>query len=331
MRVLVTGGAGYIGSHTCKALHKAGFEPVVFDNLSTGHRWALKWGHFVEDDLGDMKAVRAAMAHHEIEAVIHFAANAYVGESMTHPRKYFRNNVANSLNLLDAIVDSGIRRVIFSSTCATYGIPEALPIPESHPQRPVSPYGESKLFVERAIHWYGEAYGLRWVALRYFNAAGADPDGEIGEEHNPETHLIPLTIEAAGDSHFALSIYGADYDTADGTAIRDYIHVADLADAHVGALQYLKEGGPSRAFNLGTGCGHSVWEVVKKVEEVSGRKVRTRECARRAGDPPVLIAKAAEAAVELGWRDRRSDLDTIVSTAWRWHGHEAAVKLSKLT
>lgn len=318
MRVLVTGGAGYIGSHTCKALRKGGFEPVVFDNLTTGHRWAVRWGPFVEGELADRSALCSAMAHYDVKTVIHFAAHAYVGESMQNPHKYFRNNVANSLNLLEAMLESGVKSLIFSSTCATYGVPETLPISESHPQHPVSPYGESKLFVERALHWYGRAYELCWVSLRYFNAAGADLDGEIGEIHDPETHLIPLAMEAVMDPAYVLSVCGSDYKTADGTAVRDYIHVSDLADAHVSAVRHLQSGGNSRAFNLGTGSGYSVREVVRKVEEISGGKVRTRECGRRAGDPPVLVAEAADAERELEWRARYSDLDTIVSTAWRW-------------
>jgi len=318
MRILVTGGAGYVGSHACKVLKQAGWDPVVFDNLSTGHRWSVKWGPLVEGDLADGDTVCRVIAEHRIQAVLHFAASVFVGESMTNPQHYFRNNFVNSLNLLDGMVQSGVKYLIFSSTCATYGLPQMVPIPESHPQQPVNPYGESKRFVERAMHWYGEAYGLRWAALRYFNAAGADPDGDIGEMHDPETHLIPLVLEAALDPQRVLSIYGIDYETPDGTAVRDYIHVTDLADAHVKALQYLQHGGLSRAFNLGTGHGHSVREVVAKVEEITGRKVQTRECARRAGDTPVLIAQNKDAAAELSWVPRYSDLDTIVSTAWRW-------------
>jgi UDP-glucose-4-epimerase GalE len=318
MRVLVTGGAGYIGSQTCKTLRKMGFEPVVFDNLIGGHSWAVQWGPFVEGDLANKNALAAAMSRYDVEAVVHFAAHAYVGESMRNPQKYFRNNVANSLNVLDAMLDSGVKQIVFSSTCATYGIPEILPISELHQQHPVSPYGESKLFVERALHWYAQAYGLSWVALRYFNAAGADLEGETGETHNPETHLIPLAIEAAIAQDCALSIYGCDYQTADGTAVRDYVHVTDLADAHVKALEYLRRGGMSRAFNLGSGRGYSVKEVVMRVEEIGGTRLRTRECARRIGDPPILVAEPADAQIQLNWSPRYSDLETIVSTAWNW-------------
>ena len=318
MRILVTGGAGFIGSHTCKALREAGLEPVVFDNLTTGHREAVRWGPLVVGDLEDRAALCTVMERYAVEAVIHFAAHACVGESITDPNKYFHNNVANSLTLLDAMLNSGVKRLVFSSTCAIYGVPEVVPISESHPQHPVSPYGESKLFIERAVRWYAQAYGLRWVSLRYFNAAGADLDGELGENHSPETHLIPLAIEAALNSKRVLSVYGDDYETADGTAIRDYVHVTDLANAHLDALGHLQSGSDSRAFNLGTGSGYSVREVVRKVEEIVGRKVRTQECPRRAGDPPILIAGAADAERELKWRARYSDLDTIVSTAWRW-------------
>lgn len=321
MRVLVTGGAGYIGSHTCKALYQAGFEPVVFDNLSTGHRWAVRWGPVVKADLSNRSAIVSALQEYRVEAVIHFAASAYVGESIQNPRKYFNNNVVNTLNLLEAMLDAGVRYIVFSSSCATYGIPEHIPISEDHPQRPVSPYGESKLFVERALRWYGEAYGLRWVALRYFNAAGADPEGELGEVHNPETHLIPLAIQAALGRRPYLEIYGTDYPTPDGTAIRDYVHVTDLAKAHVLALTYLLNGGESTALNLGTGRGHSVREVVGAVERVSCRRVLVREGPRRPGDPPALVAEATRAKAVLGWEPGFRSLDAIVETAWHWRGH----------
>ena len=317
--ILVTGGAGYIGSHTCKALAAAGYTPVSLDNLVYGHRWAVRWGPLVEADLADRAAIAQALREHAIEAVIHFAAYAYVGESMSDPGKYFRNNVANTLNLLDAMKDAGVGRIVFSSTCATYGVPEAVPIAEDHPQRPVNPYGESKLFVERALHWHGVAHDLRWMALRYFNAAGADPDGEIGEDHDPETHLIPLAIRAAQGGGPALAIFGGDYATPDGTAVRDYIHVTDLAAAHVRALDDLLAGGASAAFNLGTGQGASVREVIAAVAAVAGRPVPVREAPRRAGDPPVLVADPRRAMERLGWRPLHSRLPRIVETAWRWH------------
>jgi UDP-arabinose 4-epimerase len=321
--VLVTGGAGYIGSHTCKALAAAGYLPVTMDNLVFGHRWAVRWGPFEQADLADREAVERILRQHDIGAVIHFAAYAYVGESMADPGKYFRNNVANTLNLLEAMGVAGVGRIVFSSTCATYGIPEAVPIGEDHPQRPVNPYGESKLFVERALHWHGVAHGLRWTALRYFNAAGADPDGEIGEDHQPETHLIPLAIETALGRRRELLVMGTDYPTPDGTAIRDYIHVADLADAHVRALRHLEANGISGALNLGTGHGHSVREVVAMVERVSGRQVNARNAPRRAGDPPALVAAPGRATELLAWEPRWSSLQSIVQTAYRWHSAHA--------
>jgi UDP-glucose-4-epimerase GalE len=318
-RVLVTGGAGYIGSHTAKTLAHAGFEPVVLDNLSTGHPWAVRWGPLIEADLADDELVRAVLRHYDIQAVVHFAASAYVAESVRDPSLYFRNNVKNTLSLLDAMRDTGVQTIVFSSSCTTYGVPEALPIREDHPQQPVNPYGESKLFIERALHWCGQAYGLRWVALRYFNAAGADPDGEIGERHDPETHLIPLVIEAALGRRPCVDVYGADYATPDGTAIRDFVHVTDLADAHTRALRHLMEGGTNLSLNLGTGRGHSVREVVTAVEQIAGHPVPIREAERRAGDPAALVADPRLAAETLGWRPRYAALDDVVGSAWRWH------------
>jgi UDP-arabinose 4-epimerase len=315
--VLIVGGAGYIGSQTAKRAAAAGLEPVVLDNLVYGHRWAVKWGPLVEGDLSDGALIDQVIKQHHVTAVIHFAAYAYVGESVTNPRKYFRNNVVNTLNLLDAMVDNGVRDIVFSSTCAVYGEPIAVPIAEDHPRNPVSPYGESKLAVEKVLHWYQRAYALRFAALRYFNAAGADPEGEIGEDHAPEAHLIPLAIEAALGGR-GLEIYGTDYPTPDGTAIRDYIHVADLADAHLAALEQLGKGASALTLNLGTGRGHSVREVISAVERASGRKVPARETDRRAGDPPALIADARQAAAVLDWKPRYPDLDTIVEHAFRW-------------
>jgi UDP-arabinose 4-epimerase len=315
--ILIVGGAGYIGSQTAKRVAQAGLEPVVFDNLVHGHKWAVKWGPFVEGDLADGALIKDVLEQYAVTAVVHFAAYAYVGESVVHPRKYFRNNVAGTLNLLDAMLDTGVRDIVFSSTCATYGVPRNVPIGEDHPQAPVNPYGETKLAIERALHWYQRAYPIRFAALRYFNAAGADPDGEIGEDHDPETHLIPLAIEAALGGK-ALDIYGTDYPTADGTAIRDYIHVQDLADAHVSALARLRAGATNLCLNLGTGRGHSVREVIAAVEAVSGKKVPAREVGRRAGDPPELVADARLAADVLGWQARIRDMETIVEHAWRW-------------
>jgi UDP-arabinose 4-epimerase len=322
-RVLVTGGAGYIGSQTAKHLAAAGFRPVVLDNLSTGHRWAVRWGPLVRGDVGDGDLVRRVIREYAVAAVVHFAASAYVGESVRQPRKYFQNNVANTLALLDAMIDTGVGHLVFSSTCATYGVPDVLPVREDNPQRPSSPYGDSKLFVERALDAYGRAYGLRWAALRYFNAAGADPEGELGEDHDPETHLIPLAIDAARGRRPSVDVFGTDYSTPDGTAIRDFVHVADLAAAHVRALRYLLDGGESLALNLGAGTGHSVLEVIAAVEKVSGRPVPVRESARRPGDPPALVADPRRAEAVLGWQARHSDLEFIVRTAWRWHAGAA--------
>jgi len=319
MKVLVTGGAGYIGSHTAKALAQAGHEPVVFDNLSFGHRWAVRWGPLVEGDLGDKNLVRRILEQYEIDAVIHFAASAYVGESMQNPRKYFRNNVVNSLNLLDAMMDSKVKAIVFSSTCATYGDPVELPITESHPQKPVNPYGDSKLFVEQMLKWYGEAYGLKWAAMRYFNAAGADPDGEIGENHTPETHLIPLAIQAAMGQRPYMEIFGTEYPTHDGSAVRDYVHVTDLADAHIRALGHLAGGGENIQLNLGSGDGYSVREVISTVERVSGSSVPVRLTIPRPGDPAVLVANASEAQRVLGWQPKFEGIESIIQTAWNWH------------
>lgn len=318
-RVLVAGGAGYIGSHTCKALAAAGYAPVTLDNLGYGHRDAVRWGPLVEADLADRDGLERVIRDQRVSAVLHFAAYAYVGESMLDPGRYFQNNVTGSLNLLDAMHATGVRRLVFSSSCATYGIPDAVPITEDTPQRPVNPYGESKLMVERALHWHGVAHGLKSVALRYFNAAGADAAGELGERHDPETHLIPLAIDAALGRAPPLQVMGADYDTPDGTAVRDYIHVSDLADAHVRALAYLERGGVSAALNLGTGHGHSVREVIAMVERVTGLKVPHSDAPRRAGDPPALVAAAFRARALLDWQATRSDLLTIVRTATAWH------------
>ena len=326
MSILIVGGAGYIGSQTAKAVAQAGLEPVVLDNLVYGHRWAARWGPLVEGDIGDRALLRRVFTEHRVTAVIHFAAYAYVGESVVHPRKYFHNNVTGTLALLDAMVDHGIRDIVFSSTCATYGDPVKVPMAEDHPQKPINPYGESKLAVERILHWYGRAYELRYAALRYFNAAGADPDGEIGEDHDPETHLIPLAIGAALGRAPELKIFGTDYPTPDGTAIRDYIHVADLADAHLLALGRLDQGDKALALNLGTGMGHSVRQVVASIEKISGRKVPRVEVGRRAGDPPSLVADASLATQSLGWRPKYAALDIIVEHAFRWEKGRAEAK-----
>lgn len=318
-RVLLTGGAGYIGSHTAKRLAKSGFEPVTLDNLIEGHRWAVKWGPFIHGDIADQDLVRETVKHYRVQAVLHFAAHASVGESIRGPRKYFHNNLANTLRLVDALLDCSVKRIIFSSTCATYGLPESVPIAEDHPQSPVNPYGESKLMIERVLGWYREAYGMASVSLRYFNAAGADPDGDIGELHDPETHVIPLAAGAVLGTHGAMHVYGTDYPTPDGTAIRDYTHVTDIADAHVLALQYLLDGSPGDALNLGTGRGHSVLEVVRTMEQVSRGRVPVIYSKRRPGDPPELVANASKAAKVLGWQPRFTELKDIIATAWQWH------------
>ncbi|MBZ5579506.1 MAG: UDP-glucose 4-epimerase GalE [Acidobacteriia bacterium] len=319
MQVLVTGGAGYIGSHTAKALARAGFEPIVLDNLSRGHRAAVRWGPFVELDLANRGELRALFQKYRIGAVIHFAAFIAVGESMYAPADYFRNNVVNTMNLLDAMGEAGVQRIVFSSTAAVYGNPLQSLMAEEHPTLPVNPYGESKLMVERLLGWYGKAYGLEWTALRYFNAAGADAEGEAGEMHHPETHLIPLAVAAAHGDLPELKVFGSDYDTADGTAIRDYIHVSDLATAHLKALERLARGGSSLALNLGTGQGHSVHEVIAAVQRAGGRTVPVRHCPRRAGDAAVLVADASRAHRELGFRPQHSSLDAIVQSAWQWY------------
>ena len=317
--ILVTGGAGYIGSQTAKALAQAGFTPVVLDNLSAGSADVVRWGPLVVGAVNDSALLRKVMDEHRTVGVVHFAASTSVGESMTAPRKYFQNNLVSTLTLLDAMVDSGVRHIVFSSTAAVYGNPQHVPIQEDHPKAPINPYGEGKLFVERALHWYAQAYGLTYTALRYFNAAGADPDGETGERHDPETHLVPLVVQTALGKRPVLDVLGTDYPTRDGTAIRDYVHTADLADAHRLALQRLLGGGASDVFNLGTGNGYTVREVIAAVEKVSGRTVPVRDAPRRAGDPPSLVADPRRAIHTLDWHPRHSDLETIVRTAWLWH------------
>ena len=314
MAVLVVGGAGYIGSHTARALRRSGYDVVVYDNLSTGFRRLADGFELVEGDLADPQKLNLVLKR--VDAVLHFAAHAYVGESVENPRKYFRNNVEGGLNLLNCAIDAGIRRLVFSSTCAVYGIPARVPITEDMPRQPVSPYGTSKLFFEHALEAY-TAYGLRFASLRYFNAAGADESGEIGELHDPETHLIPLALAAAAPGDADLRVFGADYPTPDGTCIRDYIHVNDLADAHVRALRHLEAGGDSLALNLGTGHGHSVLEIIAAAEAATGRTVRRRNVARRPGDPPALVADASQAEKVLQWKATRTLAD-IVSSAWTW-------------
>ncbi|MGA9497794.1 MAG: UDP-glucose 4-epimerase GalE [Terriglobales bacterium] len=325
MAILVLGGAGYIGSHTARALRRSGYDVVLYDNLCTGFRRLAQGFELVEGDIADAARLRPVLAR--VDAVMHFAAHAYVGESVDNPRKYFSNNVLGALSLLNSALDAGIRRIVFSSTCAVYGVPDQMPISELAHREPVNPYGASKLFFENALAAYAHAYGLRSVRLRYFNAAGADESGEIGELHDPESHLIPLALAAASEDGAELQVHGCDYPTPDGTCVRDYIHVSDLADAHVRALQYLEgsgddkssggQGGDSLAVNLGTGRGHSVLEVIQAVESAAGRPVRRRMAPRRLGDPPILVADPARAKSVLGWTAQRNFSD-IVSSAWRW-------------
>jgi UDP-glucose-4-epimerase GalE len=319
--ILVLGGAGYIGSHAARALRRSGYEVVLYDNLSTGFRRLAQGFELVEGDIADEARLRPLLAR--VDAVMHFAAHAYVGESVENPRKYFQNNVVGALSLLNSALAAGIRRFVFSSTCAVYGIPERIPITEQTAREPVNPYGASKLFFENALAAYGRAYGLRSVSLRYFNAAGADESGEIGELHDPETHLIPLALVASTTNGPELQIYGSDYPTPDGTCVRDYVHVNDLADAHVRALQYLERNGvDSLATNLGTGRGHSVLEIIQAAENATGRPVRRKIGPRRPGDPPVLVADPAKAQSVLGWTAKRNLAD-IVSSAWTWMQKDA--------
>jgi UDP-glucose-4-epimerase GalE len=321
--ILVTGGAGYVGSHACKALAAAGHTPVTYDNLSRGHREFARWGPLEVGDLGNAAQLDATFARHRIDAVMHFAALAYVGESVEQPALYYRNNVGGTLELLEAMRRAGVKRLVFSSTCATYGVPERMPITEDLPQQPINPYGATKLMIERVLRDYDPAYGLRSVALRYFNAAGCDPDGEVGEDHEPETHLIPRVLMAADGTLPRIDVFGTDYPTPDGTCIRDYIHVADLADGHVRALDYLQRSGASTAINLGTGRAFSVREVIAAAERVTGRRIPVHEGPRRAGDPPVLVADATRARTLLGFAPRFTEVEPIVATAWRWHERRA--------
>jgi len=319
--ILVAGGAGYIGSHAAMALDMAGYDALVFDNLSTGHAEFLRFGRHVIGDLADREALKAVFSANRITAVMHFAAFAYVGESVADPAKYYRNNVANTLNLLEAAREHGTRGIIFSSTCATYGVPTQLPLREDHPQCPINPYGRTKLAVEWLLQDFSHAYGLAYSVLRYFNAAGAAPghlDARIGEWHEPETHLIPLALQAALDKQKSVSILGTDYNTRDGTCIRDYIHVCDLADAHILALKRLLAGEKSAAFNLGNGQGYSVREVINCVRAVTGRPLAVKEGPRRPGDPDALVGDAAKALHELGWQPKFTELEHMVRTAWEW-------------
>lgn len=318
MRILVTGGAGYIGSHTCKALADMGHTVTVYDNLSTGHRQLVRWGDYEHGDILDTQRLRACLRRHRIEGVIHFAASAYVGESIIDPGKYFRNNVGGTLSILEAMRDEDVPNIVVSGSCAVYGCPERMPITEDTATNPINPYGASKLFMERMLADFEISHGLHWMSLRYFNAAGCDPDGETGEWHDPETHLIPRALMAAASLISRLEIFGDDYPTPDGTCIRDFVHVVDLADAHVRGMNFLTEGGRSQVINLGSGKGFSIREVLAAVKEVTGKAVPHVISARRVGDPPQLVANAEKAKAVLGWEIKYSMLNDILNTAWTW-------------
>ena len=324
MNILVTGGAGYIGSHTVLELAAREHRVVVLDNLTKGHRAAVRGVELVHGDTGDTGLLKDIFRKHNIEAVVHFAASSLVGESVRQPADYYHNNVVKGLALLDAMVESDVRRLVFSSTAAVYGEPVEIPIPEEHPTAPTNPYGATKLALEEAMRWYDRAYGLRYATLRYFNAAGADPAGEIGEDHDPETHLIPLALNSAVGLIPHLEVFGADYPTPDGTCVRDYIHVSDLAMAHVLALDALAGGAASSVYNLGNGNGYSVLEVIKAAEEVVGKPINIKYGPRRQGDPAALVAGSRKIMDELGWRPRFADLKTVIETAWRWHSSHPA-------
>jgi UDP-glucose 4-epimerase len=322
--ILVTGGAGYIGAHAVKALEDRGFQVIVLDNLVYGHRELVDANlkaKLVVGDISDRNFLDQLFSTTKIDAVMHFAAFAYVGESVTDPAKYYQNNVVGTLTLLDAMRHNGVTNFVFSSTCATYGNPQSIPITEDHPQLPINPYGAGKFAVERILQDYDPAYGMKSVIFRYFNASGADPDGLFGEDHNPETHLIPLVLQTAAGKRASVSVFGTDYETPDGTCIRDYIHVTDLAQAHVLGLEYLLEHQASQIFNLGNGSGFSVKQVIDTAKEVTGKDISIEECPRRAGDPAILIGSSDKARKILGWKPQYADLTTIIKHAWNWHQH----------
>jgi len=323
MNILVVGGAGYIGSHMVKRLGQLDCHVTTLDNLSAGHRDAVMCGEWVQGDLADLSLLKQVFEKGRFDAVMHFASFIQVGESVVEPAKYYQNNVVNTLQLLEVMLAHGVKRFIFSSTAATFGEPQYVPIDEAHPQQPINPYGRSKLMVEQALADYDKAYGLKSVSLRYFNAAGADPEGQLGERHNPETHLIPLVLQTASGRRAQISVFGRDYDTPDGTCIRDYIHIADLCEAHWLALQHLSQGGASDAFNLGKGNGFSVQEVIDTASQVTGRTIAVQEGPRRAGDPARLVADATRARQVLGWQPQYADLATIIQHAWQWETRTA--------
>lgn len=317
--ILVCGGAGYIGSHVNKQLNLEGYETLVFDNLIYGHREAVKWGNFILGDLSNIDEIEKVFAEYDIEAVFHFAAYAYVGESVEQPEKYYYNNVVNTLHLLHVMRKYHCKKIIFSSTCATYGEPGKIPVTENMEQKPINPYGKTKLAVEKIFEDYQKAYDLKYVVFRYFNAAGADPDGEIGESHHPETHIIPLILDAASGARPNIQVFGTDYETRDGSCIRDYIHVSDLADAHLRALHYLENGGSVEYFNLGNENGTSVLELIDAVKRETKKEFRVEISGRRAGDPAVLVGSSRKAERILGWRPQYTDIETIIRHAWHWH------------
>jgi len=319
MNVLVTGGAGYIGSHCCKALSQRGFNPITIDNLVYGHKHFVKWGEFFKGDVGNAAHLKKCFSRYKIEALMHFAAYAYVGESVENPLKYYENNVRNTLELLRTALENDVKYIVFSSTCATYGEPQRIPIDEDHPLSPINPYGRTKRMIEEILKDYQAAFGLNYMSLRYFNAAGADPDAEVGEDHHPETHLIPLVLDVAASKRPAIKVFGTDYQTPDGTCIRDYIHVTDLARAHLMALERLLGGAGSNVYNLGNGQGFSVLEVIEHAKKITGKAIPVENADRRPGDPPVLIASNEKAVKELGWKPQYADLDDIIGTAWKWH------------
>jgi UDP-glucose 4-epimerase len=319
MTILVTGGAGYIGSHAVRKLKDAGYSTLVLDNLINGHREFVNEEELIVGDLADTQLLARLFSKYDIEAVMHFAAFAYVGESVQEPSKYYRNNVAHTINLLDSMVKHDVRYIIFSSSCATYGEPQKIPITEGHEQNPINPYGRSKFMVEKILQDYERAYGLRSIILRYFNAAGADPKGEIGEDHDPETHLIPLVLDAAMGRIDNIKVFGTDYDTVDGTCNRDYIHVNDLADAHVQSLDYLRRESRSDIFNLGNGNGFSVNQVIETAKRVTGRDITVKEVDRRPGDPAVLVGSSEKIERVLGWKPHFYKIEDIIRTAWAWH------------
>ena len=326
--ILVVGGAGYIGSHTNKLLNQRGFKTVVFDNLVFGHRNFVKWGEFVLGDLNDKKQIRLCFEKYPIKAVMHFSAFAFVGESITDPYKYYQNNVVGTLNLLAVMKEFNVKHFIFSSTCATYGVPEKIPITEDHVQNPINPYGKSKLMIETILKDFDDAYNMKHVNLRYFNAAGADPDAEIGEWHTPETHLIPLILDVATGERENIKIFGTDYNTSDGTCVRDYIHVNDLASAHILVFEYLLSGGKSDSFNLGNGEGYSVKEVIEMARNITGKDIPVINWERRPGDPPNLVGSADKIKKTLGWEPKYAELNTIIKTAWNWHSSSRDVSRS---